>query len=310
MAGQAIVEDGNARIDESRGRFPQAEAAYHKAAILYASSLKTISQWDSKPAEGQMERSVDWALAFEGRTKVKQGRVGEGEADVRRALLSRLSKSGKFHADTTGVLGVLVYVIQEQGRYSEAEQLQRQVIDINQGLGYGVETEQMVNAQLFLAQILNLRGQYKAASQLYDQIDVWTAKWEPSRREAISSGLARVAVMLSQGNNDNALEIARRTYERERQRSGDKRFNTALSRGFHGIALARKGTASEALQAFNEALPVLLSTSGGNDEDSGSTAAAREGRVRFVGEGFLRVQGPRTIAKTKSARPWRLSTIY
>ena len=301
MAWQAIVEDGNARIDESRGRFPQAEAAYHKAAILYASSLKTISQWDSKPAEGQMERSVDWALAFEGRTKVKQGRVGEGEADVRRALLSRLSKSGKFHADTAGVLGVLVYVIQEQGRYSEAEQLQRQVIDINQGLGYGVETEQMVNAQLFLAQILNLRGQYKAASQLYDQIDVWTAKWEPSRREAISSGLARVAVMLSQGNNDNALEIARRTYERERQRSGDKSFNTALSRGFHGIALARKGNASEALQAFNESLPVLLSTSGGNDEDSGSTAAAREGRVRFVVEGYLRLLSRNPSIATPSA---------
>jgi hypothetical protein len=61
---------------------------------------------------------------------------------------------------------VLVYVIQEQGRYQEAEQLQRQVISIYQGLGYGVESGQMVNAQSFLAQILNLRGQYDAASKL------------------------------------------------------------------------------------------------------------------------------------------------
>jgi CHAT domain-containing protein len=289
MIWQATVEDGNARIDESRGRFPQAEAAYHKAAILYTSCLKNISQWESKPADGEIERLTDWALALEGRTKVKQGRVGEGEADVRRALLSRLSKSGKFHADSAGVLGVLVYVIQEQGRYAEAEQLQRQVIDIYQGLGYGVDSGQMVGAQLFLAQILNLEGQYKAASQLYDQVDVWIAKWEPARREAVSSGLARVAVMLSQGNNDNALEIAQRTYERERQRSGDKSFNTALSRGFHAIALARTGKASESLLAFNESLPVLLSTSGGHDEDSGSTAAAREGRIRFVTESYLRL---------------------
>ena len=71
---------------------------------------------------------------------MKQGRVGEGEADVRRALLSRLTKSGKFHVDTAGILGILVYVIQEQGRYAEAEQLQRQVIDIYRGLGYGVES--------------------------------------------------------------------------------------------------------------------------------------------------------------------------
>jgi CHAT domain-containing protein len=289
MIWQATVEDGNARIEESRGRFAEAEAAYHKASIFYTSSLKTYEQWESKPPAGQLERSADWALAFEGRAKVKQGRVGEGEADVRRALLSRLSKSGKFHADTAGILAVLVYVIQEQGRYNDAEQLQRQVIGIYQGLGYGVDSGQMVNAQLFLAQILNLEGQYKAASRLYDQIDVWTAKWEPSRREAISNGLARVAVMLSQGDNDNALEIAQRTFERERQRSGDKSFNTALSRGFHAIALARKGNAPESLQAFKESLPVLLSISAGADADSGSTAAAREGRVRFVIEGYLRL---------------------
>src|SRR5258706_4318405 len=251
--------------------------------------MNTNAKWKGKPAEGEAERSADWALALEGRTKVKQGRLGDGEADVRRALLSRLSKSGKFHADTAGILAVLVYALQEQGRYQDAEQLQRQVISIYQGLGYGVESGQMVNAQLFLAQILNLRGQYDAAAKLYDLIDDWTAKWEPSRREAISSGLARIAVMLSQGNNDNALEIAQRTFERERQRSGDKSFNTALSRGFHAIALARKGNASESLQAFKECLPVLLSISGGGDDDSGSTAAAREGRGRFVIEGYLRL---------------------
>ena len=289
MAWQALVEDGNARVEEARGRFSQAEAGYHKAAILYTGALKMVSQWESKPAEGDFERSADWALALEGRAKVKQGRVGEGEADVRRALLSRLTKSGKFHVDTAGILGTLVYVIQEQGRYAEAEQLQRQIIDIYRGLGYGAESRQMVNAYLFLAQVLNLKGQYQAASKLYDQIDVWTAKWEPSRREAISNGLARVGVMLAEGNNDNALEIAQRTYERERQKSGDKSLNTALSRGFHAIALARKGKTSDALQAFSESLPILLSTSGAGDEDSGSTAAAREGRIRFVIESYLRL---------------------
>ncbi|MGZ5870555.1 MAG: CHAT domain-containing protein [Bradyrhizobium sp.] len=289
MAWQALVEDGNARIEESHGRFAQAETAYHKASIFYTNSMKTFAQWESRPAEGEMERHADWALALEGRVKVKQGRVGEGEADVRRALLSRLSKSGKFHADTAGILAVLVYVIQEQGRYQEAEQLQRQVISIYQGLGYSIDSSPFVNAQLFLAQILNLRGQYDAASKLYDQIDVWTARWEPSRREAISGGLGRVAIMFAQGNDDNAVEIAQRTYERERQRSGDKSFNTALSRGFHAIALARKGRATESLQAFKESLPVLLSVSGGGDDDSGTTAAAREGRVRFVIEGYLRL---------------------
>jgi CHAT domain-containing protein len=179
-------------------------------------------------------------------------------------------------------------VIQEQGRYQEAEQLQRQVIDIFQGLGYGVDSGQMIGAQAFLAQLLSLERRYEEAGKLYDQIDVWTAKWEPSRREAISGGLARVSVMMIQGNNDNALEIAQRTFERERARSGDKSFNTAVARGFYAVALARKTKPSEALQAFRESLPTLLTASGGTDDDSGTTAAAREGRVRFVVEGYLR----------------------
>ncbi len=286
---QANVADGDARVAEARGLYADAELGYHKAAQSYTAVLKNLAQWESKPAEGEMERAADWALALEGRVKVKQGRVGEGEADVRRALLNRLSNSGKYHSDTAGVLGVLVYVVQEQGRFQEAEQLQRQVIDIYQGLGYAAESGVMVGAHSFLAQILNLQRRYEEASKLYDQIDVWTAKWEPRRREAVSSGLARVSLMLIQGEAANALEIAQRTFERERSRSGDKSLNTAVARGYYAIALARSAKAAEALQAFKESIPVLLTTTGGGDDDSGSTAAAREGRTRFVIEGYLRV---------------------
>jgi tetratricopeptide (TPR) repeat protein len=177
------------RVAEARGRYADAEAAYHKSAVFYTNAIPTMSQWESKPPEGEMERFVDWSTAFEGRVKVKQGRVGEGEADVRRALLSRLSKSGKFHADTAGILAVFVFVIQEQGRYAEAEQLQREVVDIYKGLGYGDDSNQMVNANVFLAQILNLERKYDDATKLYDQVDVWTAKWEPARRERVSGDL-------------------------------------------------------------------------------------------------------------------------
>jgi CHAT domain-containing protein len=285
----ANVEEGNARVAEARGVYSDAEAAYHKAALAYMDILKYLANWESKPPEGEVERAADWALALEGRVKVKQGRVGEGESDVRRALLNRLSKSGKYHGDSAGVLSVFVYVMQEQGRYQEAEQLQRQVIDIYSGLGYPPESGIMVNAQLFMAQLLNQQRRYDEATKLYDQIDVWTAKWEPKRRDATSGGLSRISNLLSQGDATNALEIAQRTFERERTRSGDKSLNTAVARGYYAIALARSSKPTEALQAFKESLPVLLTTTGGGDDDSGSTAAAREGRTRFVVEGYLRV---------------------
>ena len=286
---QAIVEDGSARVAEARGRFAEAEGAYDRSAKLYIATLQDLSKWESVPPEGEFERLADWDIGLGGRTKVKQGRVGEGEADVRRALLSRLSRSGKYHADTAGILGILVYVIQEQGRFADAEQLQRQVIDIYQGLGYATDSKQLVNAQLFLAQVLNLERRYDDAAKLYDQIDVWTAKWDPGQRDLISGGLARVGVLLTQGKVTNAVEIAKRSVERERQRSGEKSLNTAIARGYYGVALARDSKPAEALLAFKDSVPVLLTVSGGGDDDSGSTAAAREGRVRFVMEGYLRL---------------------
>jgi CHAT domain-containing protein len=286
---QATVDDGSARVSEARGRFAEAEGAYDRASKLYIASLQDFSKWESVPQEGEFERYADWDIALGGRTKVRQGRVGEGEADVRRALLSRLSKSGKYNADSAGILGILVYVIQEQGRFPEAEQLQRQVIDIYQGLGYAIDSKQLINAQLFLAQLLNLERRYDDAAKLYDQIDVWTAKWDPAQRDLISAGLARVGVLLMQGKVSNAVEIAKRSFDRERQRSGDKSLNTAITKGYYAVALARDNKPAEALLAFKESVPVLLTVSGGGDDDSGSTAAAREGRVRFVMEGYLRL---------------------
>ena len=77
----ANVEDGNARVAEARGLYAEAEASFRKAASAYAETIKYLPQWESKPAEGEYERATDWSLALEGRAKVKQGRVGEGEAD-------------------------------------------------------------------------------------------------------------------------------------------------------------------------------------------------------------------------------------
>jgi CHAT domain-containing protein/tetratricopeptide (TPR) repeat protein len=284
---EGTVEYGNARIAEARGRYADAESGFHKAAQLFTDTLRFVPQWPSAPPVGEMERSADLQLGFEGRVKIKEGRVGEGEADIRRALLSRLSKNGKYHVDTAIILGMLVYAVQEQGRYDDAEKLERQVIDIYKGLGYADDSAQLVGANLFLAQILSLQRRYADANKLYDQIDVWTAKWEPSRRENVSGGLSRVSVLLSQGNVANATEIAQRAYDREKNLSGDRSLNTAVARGFLAAGLAGSGKKEEALRLFKESIPVLLNVSGGRDDDSGSTAAAREGRVRFIVEAYL-----------------------
>ena len=67
----------------------------------------------------------------------------DGSAKARRTCGARCSAASpspeNFMPTRQASLACWSIVIQEQGRYQEAEQLQRQVIEIYQGLGYGVE---------------------------------------------------------------------------------------------------------------------------------------------------------------------------
>ena len=284
----ATLEEGAARIAEARGRFADAEAGYRRAAQLYSETIGYMSKWPSAPPAEDYERQSDYQLALEGRAKVKLGRTGEGEADVRRALLSRLSKVGKYHADTATTLGFFVYVLQEQGRYEDAEKLQRQVLDIYKGLGYGDDSGQLVSAQLVLASLLSMQRHYDDAGRIYDQADRWTTNWEPARRDATLSGLSRMIVSINQGNPETALDVAKRTFDRARARSGDDALNTIVSRGFLAVALTRNGKREEAYRYFTDAIPKIIEgISGSGDADSGTTAAAGEARLRFIMESYF-----------------------
>ena len=281
------VEGSNARIAEARGRYAEAEASYQKAAQLYSQTISFLPKWTSAPPAAEYERLSDHELALEGRAKVKLGRTGEGEADVRRALLSRLSKNGKYHTDTASILAIFVYVLQEQGRYEDAEKLQRQVIDIYKGLGYADDSSQLVNSHLFLANLLSMQRRYEEAGKVYDQADTWTANWEPARRDATLNGLSRILVSINLGNSANALEIAKRAYERTKARSGDSALNTVVARGFLAVALARNGKQDEAYRYFKDTIPLLINASGVGDADSGATAAAGEARLRLIVETYF-----------------------
>jgi CHAT domain-containing protein len=283
----AQVEDGNGRIFEAHGRFADAEKAYHRSADLYRDALTRVPQYQTPPPRGALENAIDWDTAFEGRVKAKQGRVAEGEVDVRRALLGRLSLVGKYHPDTAGILGILAWVLGEQGRNVEAEQLVRTIIEIYRGMNFPDDSPPAVGARVQLATVLNAQRRFDDAAKVYQEVDRLVSNWEPSRRDAVGSNLARVSVMLGTGSPTDALQMAKNTLEREKARSGETSFGTALARGFVAMSLARANRAGEAVVEFRAAIPPLLSASRQSVDEDGATAVARETRVRIVIESYL-----------------------
>jgi tetratricopeptide (TPR) repeat protein len=75
------VEEGNARMFDSSGRFADAEKAFHSAVEQMKDGVAQSTKWPNKPADGILETIVDVDHAFEGRAKARQGRMAEAEVD-------------------------------------------------------------------------------------------------------------------------------------------------------------------------------------------------------------------------------------
>jgi len=130
------VEYAGARLYEARGQFREAEALYKRVENLQRETVRLLNTYEGLPPPlDQLVRAVDYAIAAQGRMKARQGRIAEGEADVRCALLSRLKVTGKYNLQTAYFIGSLANLLVEQGRFAEAEQLTRQQLEVHEKLG-------------------------------------------------------------------------------------------------------------------------------------------------------------------------------
>ena len=121
-AWEANVEEAKARLFNARGQFREAEAAFGKAEVLYRNADVKFRSWPVAITRWSLWTDAygDYGASFAGVAKASQGRLVEGEVDVRRALLGRLKSNGKYHVDTANMLGQFSYVLMEQGRFKEA----------------------------------------------------------------------------------------------------------------------------------------------------------------------------------------------
>jgi CHAT domain-containing protein len=285
----ADVEGASARVFDARGRYADAEQGYRKTRDYLTEALRQSPNWPQKPPPDGFENAIDWTYAYEGRAKARQGRVTEAETDIRRAVISRLSKVGKYNVDTAGVLGVLCWVLGEQGRNQEAEQVAREIEGIYRQLGYTDDSRAIVNTRLLLANTLNMQRRFEDAAEVYRGVDLATAKWEPAARDAAVNSATRVNALLFSNNTTDAdaVDMARKYYERTKARLGERNLQTVVARGFIAFSLARSNQPSEASAEYRATVPLLIELAREGDDEDGATAVAREARVRTIVESYL-----------------------
>jgi tetratricopeptide (TPR) repeat protein len=167
---EAYLDRMRASIFDARGRYAEAEQAYHRFHSFWLDAIRESEKWPVRSLP-EMERVLDIQSAKEGYTKLAQGRLAESEADIRRALLHRLQTAGKYNAATATLCQYLAAALVSQGRSEEGEGVLRTAIKIYDEIGYRKDQSPVVHTLLKLADTLILQHRFADAAEVYEHID-------------------------------------------------------------------------------------------------------------------------------------------
>jgi CHAT domain-containing protein len=285
---EANVETLKARLFEARGRYAEAEQAHLKTAALNREAKARSSNWPTPPSKDSFDNGYDFAIAWAGRSKARQGRLAEGELDVRKALIARLHAVGKYNADVGQLVLVLANLMAEQTRQPEAEKLARTAIDIFDALGFPKESQPVVSAMNQLASTQFSQGLYEEAGQTYDLMDEAMKGWDEKQGARFRTGWARIFTSYYTRKVQKGIELARVHVTRTSAIQGDKHYDTAMARAVLGSGLAFARRDQDALQEFKTALPALVAGAHDSDDDDDATSKqSSSNRLQAVIETYL-----------------------
>jgi CHAT domain-containing protein/tetratricopeptide (TPR) repeat protein len=269
LAGyDASLAQARGTMQAATGHLVEAERFYREAAAALAADPVQVKRlW------------IDEQYARLSNILLRQGRLLEAENEARRALLGALSKSGRYSAHTGWVLGSVVQVILEQGRYAEAETLARARIDIYEQIGAAPESLTLNNSRSQLAIAIASQGRWSDALPVYETIRAGMAADPEQAKQFLGGHIGYAIALLRTGQPDKALPILTVALERSVQQLGDTHPNTGRIRGLIGEVYAAKGDRARALREFRGAIPLILARGAADADDESSTRAAADDRM-------------------------------
>lgn len=294
---ESMVEHGHAVIFEARGQFSEAEKAYRVQELRKFASIQSILQLDNAPSETLMRQGVDYAVLNQARMKARQGRLAEAEVDARRALLSRLKDVGKYNPVTINFIRGFASILIEEGRYGDAEKLDRVALDINRTIGVADDAVSSVQLLSQLGSTLIVQRKYAEASAVYADLDKAVADWDPRQREMFEIGESRITSLYNSGRVEAGIAAAERLVKRSVERFGKNHFDTASARGILAVGLMRAKRDADAIREFKAAIPMLMAQSRENaDDDDAGVMAARSQQLQDTVEAYIAILARRTDA--------------
>ena len=287
---EAQADTARALVFRGRGQYAEAEAAFRRAEAFHRAALKDIGKFAVPPVPESIVHRADLDLLEVARSEAQGARLSEAEADARRALIENLQQLGKYNPGTPRFIEGLAYILVQQGRYPEAEQLTHSALDVQRTLGIGDDAATSAKALSQLANILVLERKMKEANAVYAQLNAAIAQWPPEQREALTLNDSHITALYASGQVDAGIAAAQELVKRQTARTGSNSYDTMSARGTVAIGFARAGRDADAIREFKAAIPVLMAeTRENSDDDDPTLVAARDARLQRIVESYISV---------------------
>jgi CHAT domain-containing protein len=286
------LEAARANVLEVEGRYVDAEPFRRK--VLAATERTMESRLAGTGAQSLKSPNRPYR-SFEGRQRAlarnlaQQGRLTEAELILRSVLQSQLQRVGRYAPSPAGTLSQLAGLLNEQGRYEDAEAIARAGIDIHRTLGSAPQASSYTGVRRALGASLVLRSRWQEGLTEFETLRVDLQRdGDGLTRSRAPQTPYRAVALIKTGRAAAAVPILEEALKAQQERLGVGHYAVAEFRGFLGMALAESGQRQRALDEFQRAAGVLLAYDPGrSDGDSG--ASARTWRLRLILDGYIRL---------------------
>jgi CHAT domain-containing protein/predicted negative regulator of RcsB-dependent stress response len=216
------------------------------------------------------------------RALLGERRYSEAEAELRQSLRDSVAWFGPTAIPTLWGVARLADCLIQQGRVRDAEQLDHVVLSLLEKGGIDPTAGIAVSTALRLGDLLTYQGRWPEAAAVFDRVAATTTDERLMHRQLLDARVTRAVALLKAGRAQEADAVVRERLARDIRLYGENSYNVALARGLSGAVFARMNDISDASQAFQAALPVLLAASQRSGTDSDLvTGTERLRRVVF-----------------------------
>jgi len=239
----------NAQADQAhaRGEPRRAELLYREALSYIERDPSFGSRWE----EDIYRASIGSAL-------LSQGRLLEAEREHRDALISTLRRTGRYSTQTATRISVLAGPVYAQGRFREAEELERAALEILDRVGAPPESLLAARLRSQLGGALEAQGRFREALESFETVRVGLAREPETFEKHFGGHIGWAYALIWSGRPKEAIHFIQTELDRKRAVLGARNPATARVLGTLAVAHKQLNEPARALAEFKEASTVLF----------------------------------------------------